>query len=167
MARLLLGSEYDESIVSRSAVVSAWGWSICLSSIGAKCPTQVDSNMFLVRRGVPSRNGERVKGFRRLQNLRAKSASLQEPGCQHHKHGTPPKHRVALHVGCETIDFYHANIPSNSQKKSGIRVSKTLDGPAYSWYQLDILFAAVAGVQKIPIRRRDRPETRLKLIDCF
>ena len=217
MARLLLGSEYDESVVSRSALVSAWGWSVCLSSIGAKCPTQVDSNMFLVRRGVPSRNGERSRfivdgprtpgfstagpgrfnrpfpqgptnatpvadflaefpnakpayyiglsdqafevsvcfelstyprrytGFRRMQDLRAKSASLQESGCQHHKRGIPPKHTVALPVGCETIEFYHANISSNTQKKPGIRVSKTLDGPAYRWYQLDILFSAAAG----------------------
>lgn len=216
MARLLLGSEYDESLVSRSALVSAWGWSICLSSIGAKCPTQVDSNMFLVRRGVPSRNGERSRfivdgprtsgfskagparhdrpfpqgpteatpvadfvaevpnakpayyiglsdqafevsvcfelltyprrytGFRRMQALRAKITTLQEPGCEHHKRGIPPKHTVALPIGSETIEFYHANISSNEQKKAGIRISKTLDCPAYRWFQMDILFAAMA-----------------------
>ncbi|OAP65100.1 hypothetical protein AYL99_01072 [Fonsecaea erecta] len=216
MARLLLGSEYNESVVSRSALVSAWGWSICLTSVGAQCPTQVDGNMFLVRRGVPSRNGERSRfivdgprtsgfskagpdhysrpfpqgptdatpvadfvaefpnakpayyiglsdqafevsvcfelskyprrytGFRRMQGLRTQVIMLRESGCEHHKRATPPKDTVALPVGCETIEFYHANVSSTGEKEAGIRVSKTLDGPAYRWFQLDILSAAAA-----------------------
>lgn len=209
VARLLLGSEYDESVVSRSALVSAWGWSICLSSVGARCPTQIDSNTFLVRQGVPSRNGERSRfiidgprtlginkagpgrheasfprgptdatpvadfvaefpnakpayyiglsdqafevslcfelstyprrysGFRTMQAMRANISMVQESGCEHHRRAVPSEHTVALPTGCETIEFYHANISSTRGKETGIRVSKTLDGPAYRWFQLD------------------------------
>lgn len=58
LARLLLGSQYDEERVKKAALLSSWGWSIFLSSVNSH-----DASRFLseisIRHGVPCRFGER------------------------------------------------------------------------------------------------------------
>jgi hypothetical protein len=59
LAELLLGELEDNSHdIKRAAVISHRGWSLCISSIGASDPSQLESELVMVR-GVPSRKGDR------------------------------------------------------------------------------------------------------------
>lgn len=58
LARLLLGTQYDEERVKNAALVSSWGWSIFLSSISSHDPSQLLPEIS-IRHGVPCRFGER------------------------------------------------------------------------------------------------------------
>ncbi len=59
LARLLLGSsQYDEEKVKNAALLSAWGWSIFLSSVNSHDPSQLLPEISILH-GVPCRFGER------------------------------------------------------------------------------------------------------------
>ncbi|KAL9118791.1 MAG: hypothetical protein Q9187_004654, partial [Circinaria calcarea] len=58
MAILLLGEVPSKKKLANAAVVSAWGWSLCVSSIVAVDPGDVRSDFAIVE-GVPSKFGER------------------------------------------------------------------------------------------------------------
>ncbi|KAI9870139.1 MAG: hypothetical protein M1830_004638, partial [Pleopsidium flavum] len=58
LARLLLGSQYDERTVGKAALLSSWGWSIFLSSVNNVDPAELPPEIS-IRQGVPSRFGER------------------------------------------------------------------------------------------------------------
>ena len=58
MAIILLGEVPNKEKLRKAAVVSAWGWSLCVSSIVAVDPGDVRSDFALVE-GVPSKFGER------------------------------------------------------------------------------------------------------------
>ena len=58
LARLLLGSQYDEEKVKKAALLSSWGWSIFFSSINSHDPSQLLPEIS-IRHGVPCRFGER------------------------------------------------------------------------------------------------------------
>jgi len=58
LARLLLGSQYDEEKVKNAALLSSWGWSIFLSSLNSQDPSQLLPEI-CIRHGVPCRFGER------------------------------------------------------------------------------------------------------------
>ena len=70
LVELLQGScahDHDVRQYDRVAVVSAWGWSICLSSLTRRDPSKIRA-CFTVLKGVPMRNGVRrrliVDGFK-------------------------------------------------------------------------------------------------------
>ncbi|KAL8702544.1 MAG: hypothetical protein Q9201_004285 [Fulgogasparrea decipioides] len=50
----------EESNVVRMSVVSAWGWSLCLSSVACQDPSDVKAEVTFIR-GVPARGGERKR----------------------------------------------------------------------------------------------------------
>lgn len=55
---LLLGGDERLQLLNYAAVVSCWGWSLCISSIVASDPSSLFPDLTIIR-GVPSRNGER------------------------------------------------------------------------------------------------------------
>lgn len=76
---LLLQGRAFKNVDIRSedvAVLSAWGWSICVSSIPAIDPSDIRSGIFVCH-GVPMRLGERkrfiVETFHKLSGLRTNS----------------------------------------------------------------------------------------------
>ncbi|MCJ1228102.1 hypothetical protein MMC12_004763 [Toensbergia leucococca] len=62
MARLLLGRSPDIDIaeLGNVAVVSAWGWSLCVNAITATDPSQIKPGIVVIL-GVPMRYGERKR----------------------------------------------------------------------------------------------------------
>ncbi|MCJ1486617.1 hypothetical protein MMC06_006795 [Schaereria dolodes] len=58
VAFLLLGKAYDEDVLDRAAVLSSWGWSLCMSSVVALDPATMTTELAILQ-GVPSRSGER------------------------------------------------------------------------------------------------------------
>jgi len=58
LSRLLLGNQYEEEKVRKAALLSSWGWSIFLSSVNSRDPSQLLSEIS-IRHGVPCRYGER------------------------------------------------------------------------------------------------------------
>ncbi len=59
MARLLLGFEHDVHMLRKASLVSSWGWSIYLPTIGAVDPASIEPESIKVARGVPARYDER------------------------------------------------------------------------------------------------------------
>ncbi|KAL8817019.1 MAG: hypothetical protein Q9223_004070 [Gallowayella weberi] len=60
LASLLHGRtlQRESSEISRTSVVSAWGWSLCLSSLACQDPSDIGAGLVLFR-GVPTRGGEK------------------------------------------------------------------------------------------------------------
>ncbi|MCJ1417116.1 hypothetical protein MMC32_003455 [Xylographa parallela] len=58
LATLLLDRVPEEQELDRAAVVSCWGWSLCISSILIEDPGEIRADL-AIKRGVPARNKER------------------------------------------------------------------------------------------------------------
>ncbi|KAI9874044.1 MAG: hypothetical protein M1830_010257 [Pleopsidium flavum] len=59
LARLLLGVEYDGYKLRKASLVSSWGWSVYLPTIGAIDPAPIQPDSIRISRGVPVRYEER------------------------------------------------------------------------------------------------------------
>jgi len=59
LARLLLGLEYDGYKLRKASLVSSWGWTVYLPTIGAVDPAPMQPDSIRISRGVPVRYEER------------------------------------------------------------------------------------------------------------